>query len=111
MPSRQTEYARRTKAELIAKLGGKCEHCAESDPDKLQFDHINGRHYEPHRLSYSARLARYKKEAAKGELRLLCEPCNLAARNTNDNGQFVPTAATIEKTVEIPLDDNGNPNW
>lgn len=106
MPCRQTEYAHRTKAELIVQLGGKCEHCGETAYDKLQFDHINGRDWDPKSKSFSARMSKYKREAAAGILRLLCEPCNLKARKSNDAGQWVPTNSVIERTTEMPLPDH-----
>ena len=99
--TRQTAYARNLKAELTQQIGGKCALC--SSTTSLQFDHIHGRDYDAKALSYSARLARYKREAAAGLLRLLCETCNLAVRKTNDAGQFVPTASVIEKTANIPF--------
>jgi 5-methylcytosine-specific restriction endonuclease McrA len=101
MACRQTQYASKMKRVLIELLGGRCALCPEDDPDKLEFDHINGRDYEPRQLSYSARLAKYKREAAAGKLRLLCGPCNREARKKNDNGAWVPTAAVIETTAEI----------
>jgi 5-methylcytosine-specific restriction endonuclease McrA len=64
MAHRTTIYARKVRQELIKKLGGKCVLCGENDLEKLEFDHINGRNYDPRKLSYSARLARYKREAA-----------------------------------------------
>jgi hypothetical protein len=90
--SKQTRYARRLREELIAQLGGKCEMrfkgpCA----GELQFDHKEGRDYNPNKLSYSARMARYRREAEAGELRLLCEKHNLECRVKNDNGLIVRT--------------------
>jgi hypothetical protein len=90
-------------AALIEKLGGKCELCPEDDPAKLEFDHKNGRDYDVSKLSSTARLARYAREAEKGEGRLLCGPCNLRERKRDDNGNCVPTIAVIEKTGEIPF--------
>jgi hypothetical protein len=102
-PCRQTLYARRVKAELIEMLGGKCELCPQDDPKVLEFDHILGRDYKLHQLSFSARMARYKREAADGLLRLLCGPCNLAERKTNDAGQHVATSSHIQKTADMPF--------
>lgn len=103
--ARQTLYARRIKAELIERLGGKCELCPCADPDALEFDHIDGRDWTVNRLSYSARLAKYQREAEDGLLRLLCGPCNRAVRVVNDNGKWVPTSARKElpRTAEIPF--------
>lgn len=101
--SRQALYVRKIRAELIAQLGAKCELCTVDDPDVLEFDHIHGRDYVVNQLSSSARMARYKREAEQGLLRLLCADCNLAVRKTNDNGQFIPSNAQIHKTPDIPF--------
>lgn len=110
MACKQTLSVRRSRAALIEKLGAVCKRCGEANTDKLEFDHINGRDYEPCKLSSSSRMARYKREAERGELRLLCGDCNKAVRKTNDNGQFVPTASTVEKTVEILLPEESSEN-
>lgn len=103
MRHRATIYAQRIRAELIEKLGGFCVLCGEDNPDELEFDHVHGRDYEPRKLSYSARMARYRREAAQGLLRLLCKACNLAVRKRNDNGQCVPTAFDVPLTQDIPF--------
>jgi 5-methylcytosine-specific restriction endonuclease McrA len=104
MACRQTIYAQRLKRELMELLGGKCELCSEDDPDKLEFDHVNGRDYVVSELSFSARLARYRREAEAKELRLLCGACNLGQRKKDDNGhRFVATAARIERTDKMPF--------
>ncbi len=105
MPSRQTLFARKIRAELILQLGGKCKLCAETDPDKLEFDHPDGRDYETNKLSYCARLARYRREAAEGLIRLLCGTCNKKIRKKNDTGVCVPTNCTPELTMELPFGD------
>lgn len=71
----------------------------------MEFDHINGRAYNPNQLSYSARLARYEREAALGELRLLCGPCNKAIRVKNDNGAHIRTehASLVPLTGNMPF--------
>jgi hypothetical protein len=103
MACRQTEYARKLREELLAQLGRRCVLCGENNADLLEFDHVNGRDYHPRELSYSHRMIRYRHEAAQGELRVLCGPCNRLVRNTNENGSFAPTASAVEKTVEIPF--------
>jgi 5-methylcytosine-specific restriction endonuclease McrA len=102
MAHRTTIYAQKIRDELIEKLGGKCALCPECDPAKLQFDHIHGRDYNPNNLSYSARLARYKREAQQDKLRLLCEPCNLKERKRHENGSHCRTNETPIRTMEMP---------
>lgn len=100
-PCRQTKYAQRVRQELRALLGGACELCMETDESALEFDHIFGRDYNLRKLSFSARMARYKREAEEGKLRILCRTCNLAARKMNDNGRHVPTASQVEVTADL----------
>ena len=99
---RTTRYAKAIRAKLIAQLGGKCDLGPEDDPDKLEFDHIFGRAYNPSELSYGARMKRYEREAELKQLRLLCGPCNLAERKRNDNGAHIRT----EHAALVPLTAN-----
>lgn len=99
--SRQAEYAQRTRLELLALLGPKCALCKENRIDELEFDHINGRDYDPRKLSSSSRMARYKREAANGELRVLCGPCNRMVRKTHENGSHCRTNETPLRTMEF----------
>jgi hypothetical protein len=93
--SKQMRYARKTREALIIKLGGKCAKAGQPGASPcegaLEFDHFNGRDYNPNKLSSSARMARYKREAERGELQLLCAKHNLEARVKNDNGKFLRT--------------------
>lgn len=91
-PTRQVSYARALRDELFKRLGNKCAECPETDPRKLQFDHPNGRDWEPSKLSYSARMKRYEREVNENKVRLLCEPCNLRNRAQHPDGTFYPTA-------------------
>ena len=72
---------------------------------ELQFDHIQGARYQHNELSYLARMNRYKREHELGLLRLLCKPCNLKERKTNNNGQWIPTAhaSLVPLTEAMPF--------
>jgi len=50
-------------------------------------------------------MKRYEREAELGLLRLLCKPCNLAQRKTNDHGRFIPTihASLVPLTAALPF--------
>ena len=100
---KQRRYRRRVWQGIVEMLGGKCELCGEDEPEKLVFDHKKGRNYELHKLSSTARMTRYLREAQAGLGRLLCERCNLKERRRNDNGAFVPTAADVNG--EVPHTD------
>lgn len=99
--SRQAVYCQRVRAELLEKLGGKCVKCGEDNQEELEFDHIYGRAYEARKLSSSARMARYKREAAANKLRILCGDCNKAERKKNDAGAHVKTGELIPLTMEM----------
>lgn len=67
----------RRRAHLIALLGGECVRCGEDgENDLLEFDHPEGRDWEPNKKSQWQRLALYAREIAQGKLRLLCRGCN-----------------------------------
>jgi 5-methylcytosine-specific restriction endonuclease McrA len=83
MASRQVEYYHRERLALITKLGGKCNECPETDFDKLEFDHIEPRTWVAKAFSSSARIARYKREAKRGKIQLLCGRCNKAKYHRN----------------------------
>lgn len=83
MASRQIEYYRRERVALIIQLGGKCVECKEDDFDKLEFDHIKARTWVAAALSSSARIARYKREAKRDKIQLLCGRCNKAKYHRN----------------------------
>lgn len=73
-PSRQSRYYLRHRDALREKLGGKCSICGSTLD--LEFDHPDGRLYEARRLSSHRRIAQYERDAAAGNLRLLCAECN-----------------------------------
>ena len=60
---------------LLEKLGNKCALC--NSTYKLEFDHYPERCTFVHKkLSRWTRLKRYEEDAAKGNLRILCNKCN-----------------------------------
>jgi hypothetical protein len=101
--NRNTIAAKKIRADLLEKLGAFCVDCGEDAEDKLEFDHINGRDYEARKLSYRQRMIRYRREAARGELAVVCSDCNLKRRKKNDNGQHVPTICDVSLTNNIPF--------
>ena len=79
------EYARhwlaKRRARLITLMGSECALCGENgENDALEFDHPNGRDYQPSKLSSTARIARYERDWHAGNLRLLCHGCNSGYR-------------------------------
>lgn len=80
-PGYTSERAQRLRAELIAKLGGKCVRCGATE--EIEFDHIHGRDWEPRLHSQLQRLQVYAREIAAGKIQLLCGTCNLAKRDTD----------------------------
>ena len=56
-------------------LGAKCVYCGSKE--HLQFDHINPSNIMMRDMSRSKREWHYFKEILKGNIQLLCYPCNL----------------------------------
>lgn len=69
------EWARKKRAELLVELGNTCgrDGC---DNDELEFHHPHGRAWNPVKLSRWQRMIRYRRDAAAGNLALLCKPHN-----------------------------------
>lgn len=99
--NRNTLAAKKIRAELILKLGAKCAKCGETEDDKLEFDHIHGRAYDVNKLSYRQRMTRYRDEAARNLIRILCGVCNRAERKKHENGSFCRTCETPLRTMEL----------
>jgi hypothetical protein len=68
------EWYHRSRAVLVKALGGRCVYCGVRDG--LQFHHVGVRTWVASKLSRWCRLARYKREAALGEVVLACASCN-----------------------------------
>jgi len=100
---RKQRQRRELRQWLLDFFGSKCALCPETDPEKLEFDHVNGRDYDVNKMSSDSRLRRYVREAKEGKGRLLCSSCNLAVRKTNDNGRHVPSNTVIPKTDDTPF--------
>ena len=87
-PERTThieEQARR--ARLISLLGGCCADGFCFETERLEFDHPEGRDWEPRRLSRLQRIARYESDAVAGRLRLLCRAHNAIDGNARRWGR------------------------
>lgn len=67
-------WAAGKRYDLMQKLGGKCDKCGSTK--KLEFDHPNGRDWQPRKKNRWMRMIIYEREAAEGLLRILCKSCN-----------------------------------
>lgn len=72
--ARSSRSYHRQRRWLIDVLGGRCERCGQ-DYD-LQFHHVHGRTWVARKTARWVRIARYIREAARGEIELLCADCN-----------------------------------
>ena len=68
----QTYHARRRA--IIAHLGGCCVICHSTE--QLEVDGINGHPRQPRSMARWNRIAMYERQAALGELQVLCKRCN-----------------------------------
>ena len=90
--SRAAEHHRRTlrvalfkdrRDRLVEVMGSVCaiEECP-TPWDQLEFDHPNGRGYDPAKLNRWTRMKRYREDWLAGNLRLLCK-----THNTSDGAK------------------------
>lgn len=68
------------KATLIKKLGGKCDN-PDNNPnctpyDNLEFNHLQGKTWEPRDMSPQQRMKQYEIEAEHGLINVRCKSCN-----------------------------------
>src|ERR1700687_2821868 len=70
----QRDTAKALRAELIAKLGGRCVDCGRTDD--LGFDHRAPRTWKTRDLNRWQRMKKYLEEAGRGEIELRCRRCN-----------------------------------
>jgi hypothetical protein len=77
-PKSQSAWCRRQRILLIEKLGGKCVVCQETEPTKLDFDHLENdlRDWATKKCGQKGSILRYKKDFARGVLQLLCKHCH-----------------------------------
>ncbi len=73
---RSIRWYHRRRAELVEQLGGRCDVCGSTA--ELQLDHPHGRDWPKLPAAYSRwrRLTLYLRDAAAGNLRLLCATHN-----------------------------------
>lgn len=76
MARRQNRWAVSARRRLVLELGGRCEFCGSTTISDLEIDHKYGRTWTPREVSSSHRVSRYRSEARRGLLRVLCKSCN-----------------------------------
>lgn len=99
MGKRQRIWAARKTAELREQLGGKCKACGTTED--LTFDLI-----EPdcahHSREWSWRISFYRQAADRGELQLLCGPCNAAKGDRRPIRTIAGIRMVLVRGVYIP---------
>ncbi len=66
--------ADKIQQEVWAMLGGRCEACGSTE--ELEIDHPAGRTWDIRKLNRWQRWRRYREEAKRGQVRLLCKRDN-----------------------------------
>lgn len=74
MSRRAKVWAVQARARLMDAYGNECAFCGETTG--LQFDCIINRGHAHHEFSTDKRMTFYRREAASGNLQLLCAGCN-----------------------------------
>jgi 5-methylcytosine-specific restriction endonuclease McrA len=70
-------WARRAKAELLAKLGAQCAWCGLADVEHLEFDCIVPTGDDHHRKSQDVRMSFYRYQHQEHDnIQVLCHRCN-----------------------------------
>ncbi len=64
------------REQLRALLGGKCSNEKCGATEHLEFHHPNGRDWEPREKNLMQRMRLYERDHERGQLALLCSPCN-----------------------------------
>ena len=77
--ARIAEWYHRSRAELIAAMGGVCVTPGCGKTERLEFNHLERRTWIARRSNRWVRLAKYKREHAAGLLDLRCRSCNARA--------------------------------
>lgn len=89
--SRQAQWAKTARIQLIIQLGATCQECGCTRIRKLEIDHIHGRTYNLSKLGSHNRITIYRKEAQQGLIQVLCRKCNARKQfkhNHNAQQQF-----------------------
>lgn len=70
-------WATGLREKLIADMGSECAFQASMECNgKLEFDHPEGREWDPSSMNRWRRMAQYRRDFEAGKLRLLCEHHN-----------------------------------
>lgn len=87
MAKRQKEWAKRTRAQLLALLGAICRRCGSRE--HLTFDCIIPTGPKHHRFDTSHRMSFYRSMHQIGNLQVLCHECNSRKGNFQRIGSAV----------------------
>lgn len=86
MGARQKAWAVRARQAIVEQLGGRCAFCGGGF--NLELDHLGPRGWSCRAVDSSHRIAFYRREAAAGQLQVLCSYCNKSKGQPNYESQI-----------------------
>lgn len=104
MGLRQRKWAKIARERLFQQFGGVCRVCGGREC--LEFDCINPTGDYHHRIEWSHRISYYRRQAALGNLQVLCQRCN--SRKGDDEMELVFGSLFASMLTPLP-DVNLNP--
>ena len=98
MSKRGKIWARKARAQLIRFYGSRCRVCGATD--FLEFDCIRPTGDRHHRFDTERRICFYRRQAAFGNLQLLCQKCNAIKSDKDFAEVFGPLF--VQMLPELP---------
>lgn len=110
MPGRyNARRAAAIKARLVAQLGGRCAYCGRAG--HTEFDHSVPIHTRRRSMGNYSRLVALRREAARGQIQLLCRDCHAAKEAQDWVLNHLPAADRSDQAAPGPVAKNDAPRF